>query len=94
MPTRDRRLVYLTRNNVMSLLSGEESARVSQSESLGLVDGEEYLDLEHLDHGVRRVAAATRAGHALPRRAVNEDTWRKILTQLAAPRIARMYSGH
>ena len=75
----------ITRNSILKLLSDEENARVSTAEAAsGLTEGEEYLDLEHLDPGVQRAKAATNArmGHVLPRSAVSEETWRKILVQL------------
>ncbi len=81
----DKHLAYVTRESVLSLLTDEENASVSSAESTRLSEGEEYLDLQHLDSGVRRALATTTVtGNALPRRAVHADTWRKILTQLAA----------
>ncbi len=52
-----------------------------------LLEGEEYLDLERLHEGVRQALgrdAVVPMGRLLPRRAVPEKTWRRILTQLAA----------
>ncbi len=76
----------LTRDSVLKLLSDEENARVSTSEAAPrLTEGAEYLDLEHLDPGVQRAKASTAKaamGHVLPRSAVSEETWGKILVQL------------
>ena len=76
----------VTRDSVLKLLSDEENARVSTAEAAsGLTEGEEYLDLEHLDQGVQRAKASTakaRMGHVLPHSAVSEETWGKILVQL------------
>ena len=44
------------------------------------------LDLQHLDQGIQ--CAGVTMGHVLPRSAVSDETWSKILAQL--PRRARM----
>jgi hypothetical protein len=78
-----------TRENVLTLLSDDEVGRVTSADATHLVDGDEYLDLEHLAHGVRR-ATGTGAPTAavLPRKAVHERTWSKILAELEPPRTA------
>lgn len=83
----DERSAYLTRDSVLKLLSADEVARVSTSETAArLADGDEYLDLEHLEQGVRRAGgAATPMGRVLPRKAVHASTWNTILTHLAVP---------
>ena len=89
------RTAYLTRDAVLKLLSNEEIARVSTAETRPrLSDGEEYLDLEHLDQGVRQAdGAMVPMNDVLPRAAVHEETWRKILTELAAPHGAANSGG-
>ena len=84
----DERAAYVTRDTILKMLSDDEMARVSTAETAPkLADGDEYLDLEHLDLGVQRAGgAATPMGHVLPRHAVHANTWTKILAQLAAPR--------
>jgi hypothetical protein len=86
--TVDHRAQYVSRDSVLKLLSDEEVARVSTAETATrLVDGEEYLDLERLDLGIRRALGAhTPMGRVLPKKAVLETTWTKILAQLKAPR--------
>ena len=81
-----KRAEHVTRDTILKLLSNEEIARVSTAETAsGLSEGEEYLDLEHLDQGVQRAKAATKVtmGHILPRSAVGDETWSKILAQLS-----------
>ena len=77
----------VTRDSILKLLSDEENARVSTAEAAPrLTEGAEYLDLEHLDRGVQRASATTAKttmGRVLPRSAVSEETWRKILARLA-----------
>jgi hypothetical protein len=75
------------RNGILSLLSDEEVARVSTAETAArLLDGDEYIDLGQLEQGVRRAeGTATPLGRVLPRKAVHELTWSKIVTQLGAP---------
>lgn len=81
------RTEYMTRHAVLKLLSDEEVARVSNVEGgLRLAEGDEYLDLEQLGQGVRRAeGTGTPMRRVLPRKAVNEETWRKILEELAPP---------
>ena len=84
----DERTAYVTRDSILKLLSDDEVARVSTAETVArLPDGDEYLDLEHLDQGVRHAGGTgVPMGRVLPRKAVHADTWVKILAQLAAPR--------
>jgi hypothetical protein len=87
MNNASRKKEYLTREHILKLLSDDEVASVSTSETVArLADGEEYLDLEHLEQGVRRArrgASAIPMGRVLPRKAIHDDTWGKILKQLA-----------
>jgi hypothetical protein len=81
-----KRVEHVVRETVLKMLSSEEIARVSTAEAGSrLIEGEEYLDLEHLDQGVPRAPAATKAamGQVLPRAAIRPDTWDKILARLA-----------
>ena len=86
--TTDKRHDYTTRDAVMKLLSDAEVASVSTAETATkLAAGEEFLDLEHLDKGVLKAGGeAVPMGRVLPKKAVHEATWTKILAQLAAPR--------
>jgi len=83
---KERRVGQVTREEILSLLTDEETARVANAEGeTRLPEGEEYLDLEHLDMGVRRRLLETVAmGGVLPRRAVQEETWSRILKRLEA----------
>ena len=75
---------YMARDRILELLSDEEVAKVSTAETqVGLADGDEYLDLEKLDEGVRQAHGQTTAtGRLLPRSAVRDATWSKIISQL------------
>lgn len=88
--TIDGRAEYETRDTILKMLSDDEVARVSTAETaVRLSDGDEYLDLEQLNRGVQRApGAATPMGRVLPRKAVDESTWIKILARLATPRSA------
>jgi hypothetical protein len=84
----NHRFEYVARDRVLNLLSDDEIASVSNAETTAarLSDDDEYIDLEQLDRGVRRApAGAAVMGRVLPRKAVKEITWSKILTQLASP---------
>jgi hypothetical protein len=78
---------YMTREAVLKLLSPDEVAKVSTAETAkSLPDGEEYLDLEQLERGVLKASGkAPPMGRVLPRKAVEEQTWQKVLTQLTLP---------
>jgi len=82
-----KRAEQVERDTILHLLSDDENAKVSTAEAaFRLAEGAEYLDLEHLDQGVQRANAATAKatmGHVLPRSAVRDETWNKILAQLA-----------
>jgi len=61
----DLRTETVTRDNVLKLLSDDEVASVSTAETAPrLLDGEEYLDLEHLDRGVQRQPSLPRSWRA------------------------------
>ena len=80
------RVELVARDTILKLLSDEETARVSTAEAAtGLSDGAEYLDLEHIDQGIQRAKTATKVamGHVVPRSAVSDGTWAKIVAQLA-----------
>jgi nucleotide-binding universal stress UspA family protein len=87
----DKRIEYQTRDAILKLLTDAEIARVGTEETAPrLSEGEEYLDLGHLEQGVQR-ARGTSAfmGRALPRRAVHDGTWLKIEAHLAASGIVK-----
>ncbi len=81
----DKLAEYVTRDSIMKLLSDSEIGSISTAETKAhLTDGDEYLDFERLDHGVQRATAtATPMGRLLPKRAVREKTWGKILRRLS-----------
>jgi hypothetical protein len=87
----DKRTEYLTRSGVLRLLSEDELAKVSNVETTArLAGGEEYLDLEQLDLGVRRandIPEMLPMERLLPRKAVLDATWTKIVKYLASPAI-------
>ena len=77
---------YLTRDSILKLLSDDEVTAVSTAETADrLEDGDEYLDLEQLAHGVQRAPRPTTPmGRVLPKKSVHANTWQKILAQLPA----------
>jgi len=86
--TYDKRTDYVTRDSILKLLTDDEVATVSTAETdEKLSEGDEYVDLEQLAQGVQRARAiATPMGRVLPRKAVRENTWSKILMQLQVRR--------
>jgi hypothetical protein len=71
----------ITCEAILALLSDAEVAKVSRVEDAPrLIEGDEYVDLEHPAAGVRQVhEKSPRASHALARSAVSEATWAKIV---------------
>ena len=92
---KDKRRAYVTRDRIMKLLTDGEVGSVTTAETkANLLDGDEYLDLEQLDHGVQQATATkTPMGRVLPRKAVHEKTWIKILAQLMASGSALAHPG-
>ena len=84
----DERAIYVTRDAIQKLLSDVEVGSVSTAETAAsLSAGDQFIDLEGLEHGVQTAGAVpVRMGRVLPRKAVHADTWIKILAHLAAPR--------
>ena len=85
--TNHQRDEYVFRDGIMNLPSDEEIARVSTAETAQkLADGDEYIDLERVDQGVLRAQSTpTPMGRVLPRKAVHEYTWSKIVMTLTRP---------
>lgn len=80
------RVELSARNSIMMLLTDEENARVTTAEAgASLMDGTEFVDLEHLDRGIQRAAGAgtLELANVIPRNAVGDDTWSKIVTHLS-----------
>ncbi len=80
----DERSEYTARERILELLSDEEVAKVSTAETqVRLSDGEEYLDLERIEEGVRQAHGQTTAtGRVIPRSAVRDATWSKIVKEI------------
>jgi hypothetical protein len=81
-PSAPKGSTYQRRNAILQLLSDEEAARVSNAESAaGLADGEDYIDLARPERGALRASSSTPKimGEILPRSAVSEQTWAKLL---------------
>ena len=75
------------RNSIMMLLTDEENIRVTTAEAgASLADGSEFVDLEHLERGIQRAPGASPLAmqNVIPRSAVGNDTWNKIVTHLSS----------
>jgi hypothetical protein len=79
-----RKETQITREKILNLLSDEEIARISMAETRRPASGEDYIDLERPEDGVRKVDGSepARPGDILPRSAVREQTWTAILAQI------------
>jgi len=82
-----KRARLVTRDAILGLLSDAETARVSSAEGRNdLAMGDEYVDLQHLDHGIQQAFGPTKhEGNLLPRAAVHATTWQKIQTEMSVP---------
>lgn len=80
--------LLLTRDALVQLLSCDEVTAVALvSRGAKLAVGEQYLELDHLEHGVRNMRPTTPIVMAsvLARRAVRETTWAAICARLVPP---------
>ena len=71
-------------SELLELLSDEEAARVTPAETSWLSEGDEYVDLDAVDHGVLRARATSgrRRHRILARRALREETWDRVVERL------------
>ena len=84
--SQDQKKKAITRETILALLSDVEVAKVSSAEGVPrLIEGDEYVDLENIAAGVRQVHASShvRPGHTLPRSAVSDSTWAKVVRAVA-----------
>jgi hypothetical protein len=74
----------VTRDAILNLLSNEELASVHTPDTATCLNvGDEFLDLEHVELGVRRASGtAAPAGYVLPRSAVSDNTWLLVVSTL------------
>ena len=90
----DKRNQYVTRDDILKLLSDEVASVCTAETKERLPAGDEFLDLTRLHQGVQRVRSTTTSlSSVLPRSAVPDRTWRKILTQLATLPVSTQRSG-
>jgi hypothetical protein len=80
-PSDDEARPYVSREDILSLLGTADAAVVRAAEAAACVGrGEEYLDLHHLDRGVRRASGrVVQIGNVVPKSAVGEHLWGQIL---------------
>ena len=92
-----KRSEYFTRDDIMELLSDDEIARVTTIEAgTSLTAGHEYVDLEQLDQGVQTAQGSTAPipmGRVVSKKAVQGQTWSKIVEHLKSCRVVPVHSG-
>jgi hypothetical protein len=90
------RIDYVTRDNIQRLLSDDEIDRVAMAETaLHLAANDEYIDLTQLDLGVQSAhGTSALMGHVLPRKAIREITWRRILALMEGFRRATAHAAN
>jgi hypothetical protein len=84
-----------TADAIIALLSDDEIENVNKHDAAaGHSDTDEYLDLEHVEQGVRRGLGPPRpVCRVLPRKAVRETTWARIIAALDADSAQAPSSG-
>ena len=82
--TNQQRDDRVTRHHLLALLSDDEIASVTAAEAdTQLATGQEYLDLTNLEEGVQVSREGENdVGNVVPRSAVAEATWQKLVAQL------------
>ena len=75
---------HVMRDAILNLLSNEEVAGVeADANARWLRAGDEYIDLEHVELGIRQASGLSiPRGYVLVRSAVSDVTWRRILATL------------
>lgn len=83
--TSDKSNGYVLRDKVLKLLAEAEVVQSSTIEtSSALAIGDQFLNLDALEQGPKYSADTQRlTANVLARKAVHEDTWAKILNELA-----------
>jgi hypothetical protein len=86
MPPMSKRTAseHTERERILAMLSDEENARVSDAEAdFRLTNGDEYIELDHLDRGLQRARGIVGSlGTIIPRKSVHTDTWKRIVASL------------
>ena len=84
-----------TRDTILKLIAVDRAANVTHAKPIPLLsDGDEYVDLEQLNHGVQRATGeATTMGRVLQRKSVQESTWGRILTHLVGTGTGKVRAG-
>ncbi len=69
---------------LLELLSEEETSRVVPAETSWLSEGDEFVDLDAVHRGVQRANATVgRKRHrVLARRAIHARTWKRVVARL------------
>ena len=75
---------FVSRDSILKILTDEEAVRVrGRGMATLLIEGDEFIDLAEIERGVQRAGQSIPAD-VLPRKAVYENTWKKIVTNLNA----------
>ena len=77
----------LQREAIIELLSDDEVSKVSTAETAARLDeGDEFVDLDGLSHGIQRAdGVPVHMGSVLARKVVHEQTWSRIAELLGVP---------
>jgi hypothetical protein len=81
----DKGMSLVRREDILNILSDAELEKVtSMEEPLKLQEGDEYIDLGHIDRGIQEVHAKSNinVGNIIPHSAVKEETWKKIIKKI------------
>lgn len=73
----------VTRDQILNILSADEVESVRQT-AAKIALGDEFIDLNQLAKGVQQAGASHPTQDVLSRKAINEHTWQKVVTNLNA----------
>lgn len=81
----DKQNGYPIRDRVLALLTDSEAEQVRLAEASPKLEvGDEFLNLDALEKGVRYSPGSdTPPGRLVPRKAVHQDAWNKMVKALA-----------
>lgn len=82
----DTRKILSVRQQILNLLSPEETAKVAMTEGRTPAEGDEFVDLAHPENGVQRVRKNGQWtwNNVVLRSALTDRTWDAIVAKIAS----------
>lgn len=82
----DTRKILSVRQQILNLLSPEETAKIAMAEGRTPAEGDEFVDLAHPENGVQRVKKDGQFSwnNVVLRSALKDQTWNAIVAKIAS----------